>query len=81
MLKIHATRVPAPTPGHDTCTKWQVVVTFPDDDNRTYDRVQIFGDSEIVSLPDSEPSPHVYVTPLADAHVIAWTGDRSEVLQ
>jgi hypothetical protein len=81
VLKIHATRVAAPMPGHDTATRWQVAVTFPDGNVATFDRVQVFGDSELVSLPDSEPTPHVFLTPFDNAHVVAWNGDESEVLQ
>jgi hypothetical protein len=71
VLKIHATRVSAPTPGHDTATRWQVAVTFDDGNTETFNKVRIMGDSTIVSIPDSEPTPHVYICPDENAHVIA----------
>jgi hypothetical protein len=80
-MKIHATRVVAPTPGQEHGTRWQVAVTFDDNNVETFDRVDVVGNCSVVSLPDGEPTPHVYVEPHRNARVIAWTGNESEEIQ
>lgn len=63
MLKVHATRVSAPTAENQYATKWQVAVTDNAGRTETFDAVDIPANvgHQICAHPDSDPTPHVYV--------------------
>lgn len=72
-MRIYATRIEAPTPGHDNATRWVVVSDDGPGVNRSYhDAVEINGASvvRIAARPDDDPPPHVYVEPSPDAQVL-----------
>lgn len=75
-MKVHATRVPAPTVTQEHGTKWQVAVTMPDGTIETFDRVSIDGPAAAVCLPEEAPvsmQPRVWVEPLAGTRVTGLT--------
>ena|SRR5258705_7753988 len=80
-MRIFATRILAPTPGHDTGTKWAVVTdNGPDTERQYFDSVEINGASlvRIAARPDSDPPPHVFVEPSGDASVYGITLQDNE---
>lgn len=71
-MKIHATRVPAPTVTQEHGTKWQIAVMLSSGETETYDRVVIAGPSTVVCLPENAPQsmqPRVWVEPLPNTLV------------
>ena len=90
MLKIHATRVPAPTAEQPHGTKWQVAVMDHDGTLERFDRVDIHGSCCVKALPEGErpdEQPRVWAEPMPQTDLVgfrndnaarryAWTGER-----
>ena len=79
MLKVHATRIPAPTAEQPYGTKWQVAVTDNDGTMETFDRVEFRGPSQVVALPEGvrvNENPRVWIEPIAQTDVLGWRNER-----